>query len=151
LHVPTTVTNALSIPRLDSIAVPKGGTDAPRRYLEHSRIRYRVLDGWLSPGRGEHGTSAMGQPLRALDAPSEVLDPALFSDTFDASPEAGSSQPWPHPLCRPGIRQLVRYPAHPRLPADTHPTDFRMSPDSPRLRSCRNSGDTARISNGIPV
>ena len=29
----------------------------------------------------------MGQPLRVLDEPEKSLAPALFSDTFDASPE----------------------------------------------------------------
>ena len=114
-------------------------------------IRYRVLDGWPSPGRGYDGTKRHGTtPYELWTAPSEVLDPALFSDTFDASPEGLALASHGRILhANPPFVSLFGY-STPSEVAGRPLTDFRMSPDS---HDCvlQNSGDTARISNGNPL
>ena len=102
------------------------------------------------PDEGSTERSAMGQPLRALDDPSDLLDPGLFSDTFDASPEGLALASHGRILhANPAFASLFGY-SDPSELTGRPLTDFRTDPvshDCVRL----NSGDTARISNGNPL
>jgi len=92
----------------------------------------------------------MGQPLRTLDDPSEALDPALFGDTFDASPEGLAVASHGRILrVNPAFASLFGYSGPTEL-AGRSLADFRMDADS---RECirRNGGVAARISNGNPL
>lgn len=92
----------------------------------------------------------MGQPLRTLDDPSEVLDPALFSDTFDASPEGLALTSHGRILhANPAFASLFGYASASEL-AGRPLADFRMDPDSHECIRL-NGTDAARISNGNPL
>jgi len=89
-------------------------------------------------------------PYELWTAPSEVLDPALFSDTFDASPEGLALASHGRILyANPAFVSLFGY-SSPSEVAGRPLTDFRMSPDS---HDCvlLNTGETARIRNGNPL
>ncbi len=92
----------------------------------------------------------MGQALRVLNEPSVLLDPALFSDTFDASPEGlalGSQGRILH--ANPAFASLFGY-SSPSEITGMSLADFRMQPE---LVDCirLNGTDAARISNGNPL
>jgi len=72
----------------------------------------------------------MGQPLRTLDDPSEALDPALFGDTFDASPEGLAAASHGRILrVNPAFASLFGYYGPTEL-AGRSLADFRMDADS---------------------
>jgi len=85
-----------------------------------------------------------------LDDSSEVLDPALFADTFEANPEGLALASHGQLLCaNPAFASLFGY-SSPSEIAGRPLTDFRMDPDS---HDCirLNNGDAARIANGNPL
>jgi two-component system, cell cycle sensor histidine kinase and response regulator CckA len=92
----------------------------------------------------------MGQPLRVLDDPSEILDPVPFKDALEASPEGMVLSSQGRVLyANPAFAALFGYNGPSEI-AGKHLVDFR---EDPSTQDCirLNGADAARISNGNPL